>query len=94
MLSQIMPLRVLVAAQDKHRRICTCVVSDQSAFGAWRTVASAPRLGVDRAVVLAEREGGPGAAARASIPSGRTRADMHPPVTTANLGVECADFMH
>lgn len=61
--------------------------------GTWRAVASAPRLGVDRAVALAEREGGPGAAARASSPSGRTRADMHPPVTTANLGVECALFL-
>ena len=29
--------------------------------GTWRAVASAPRLGVDRAVALAEREVGPGA---------------------------------
>ena len=28
-----------------------------------------------------------------ALDAGRTRADMHPPVTTANLGVECALFL-
>ena len=86
-----------VTGQTKPRccpSVDTLVVFDRSAFGdlARRGKRASSRGRQDRRSRGARGRSGC-RCSLVALDAGRTQADMHPPVTTANLWVECALFL-